>query len=178
MSLSGIFLKFGGIFNRILQFLLSLVQMAIYAYFVSNIREAGYRVNDWTGAILGITTASTIYTLFGIVFTLCLGGNTLFGNLAILLDVAFIGAYIFVSWATRAARHSCDGVVYTPIGAGSAAQSTGLTVAGNLRRACQMEKVVFAFAIALCVLYLMSAIWQFMIVRNKQSRKTSYPSKV
>lgn len=178
MSLSGVFLRFGGIFNRILQFIFSIICLGIYAYFVSNIRDAGFRPSDWTGAILGISTASSIYTLFGIVFTLCLGGNILFGNLAIILDVAFIGAFIFVSYATRAARHSCSGYVVTPLGSGAADAETGLTIASSLRRACHLETAVFASAIILCVLYFMSAIWQFFMVRNRQSRTTGSMSKV
>ena len=177
MSLSGILLRFGGVINRILQLIFSIISVGIYAYFVSNIREAGFRPSNWTGAILGISTASAIYTLFGIVFTLCLGAN-FFGSLAIILDVAFIGAFIFVAYATRAARHSCSGYVATPLGAGSAGSETGLTIATSLRRACQMETVVFASAIILCVLYLMTAIWQYFMVRNHRARTTGSMSKV
>lgn len=178
MSLSGIFLRFGGVINRILQFIFSIISVGIYAYFVSNIREAGFRPSNWTGAILGISSASAIYTLFGIVFTLCLGANFFFGSLAIILDVAFIGAFIFVAYATRAARLSCSGYVATPLGAGPAGSETGLTIATSLRRACQMETVVFASAIILCILYFMTAIWQCFMVRNRRARTTGSMSKV
>ena len=100
------------------------------------------------------------------------------GNLAIILDVAFIGAFIFVSYATRAARHSCSGYVVTPLGSGAAGADTGLRVASSLRRACQLETAVFASAIILCILYFMTAIWQFFMVRNRKSRTTGSMSKV
>lgn len=168
MSLSGLLLRVGGTFTRFLQFICASVIVGIFAYFIDKLRDAHAPVADDWRAVLGISGAAAIYTLCGIIFTLCLGGNALFGNLAVVLDVAFIGAFIYVSYATRAGSDGCSGVVSTPLGNGPANKSTGLFVASSLRTACQLNTACFAMAIASCVLFFVSAIWQFFMVRNKQ----------
>lgn len=171
MSISGLLLRVGGTFSRFLQFVCAAVIVGIFAYFIAKLRDAHVPVADDWRAVLGISAAAAGYSLCGIIFTLCLGGNALFGNLAVLLDVAFIGAFIYVSYATRAGSDGCSGVVSTPLGNGPASQDTGLFVASSLRRACQLNTACFALAIASCVLFFVSAIWQYFMVRNKQYGK-------
>lgn len=150
MSLSGVFLRFGGTFLRILEFCLATIIMAIFAHFVDNIRDSGYRVGSSWIAVLSISAAAAVYTLFGVMFTLCLGGSMFFGNLAIMLDVAFMGAFIYVAYTTRGGSDGCDGITYTPLGNGYVGSRTRRHVVSSLYRTCQLDTVCFSFAVALC----------------------------
>lgn len=142
-----------------------------FAYFVHNLNDANYRIADSWRAVLGICSAAALYTLFGVLLTLCPGGSLGFGSLAIILDIAFVGGFIFVAYATRGWSRGCSGGVYTPLGDGYAGTFTGLRIASSLRRACQLNTVCFAFAITLCVLFLLSAIFQAFMVRKRDTRR-------
>ena len=75
---------------------------------------------------------------------------------AVLLDLAFMGAFIYVAWKTRAGRGSCTGVVDTPLGSGDTRDAEGNQVISNsggvvrlpsLHTACRLETACFAVAI-------------------------------
>lgn len=178
MGLGGVFFKFGGTVARFLQFCSSIIIVGIFAYFVHNIRSSGYSTPRPWAAVLGISSAAAVYTLAGVLFTVCLGSSSVFGNLAILLDIAFVGAFAYVAYATRGGAGRCRGFVYTPLGFGNADQETGLFVASDLRSACRYNRVAFAFAIILIFLFLISAIWQFFMVRRSRTEKRRHVSKV
>ena len=178
MGVGGIFLKFGGTVARFLQICSAVIIVGIFAYFVRNNRQTGYKFPNTWSAVLGIASAAAIYTLAGVFFTICLGGSALFGNLAILLDILFVGAFAYVAYATRGGAGRCRGFVYTPLGSGPANQGTGNFIVDDLRSACRYNRVAFAFAIILIFLFLISAIWQFFMVRRRSTEKRRHVSKV
>ncbi len=148
--------------------------MSVFAYFIDKLRRSGSPQASRWQAVLAISTIATIYTLFSIIFTLFLGGNALFGNLAILLDIIFIGMFMYVAYATRDGSKGCKGYVYTPLGAGDANNHVGLNVDSSNGEACRLNTLVFALAILLCFLFLASALWQAMMVRNKKRAATHH----
>jgi len=76
------------------------------------------------------------------------------GFIAMLLDLAFCGAFIYVAYATRGGASSCKGNVNTPFGSGNANTnnsvqqgSGGFTHLPSLKTACRLETATFAVAI-------------------------------
>lgn len=62
----------------------------------------------------GISGAAVIYTAFATILTCFLGGITFFAFLAILLDVAFLGAFLAIVILARGGRHTSG--AYSPLG--------------------------------------------------------------
>lgn len=86
-------------------------------------------------AVEGMAGAAVIYTAFAIILTCFLGGKTFFAFLALLLDFAFVGAFVAIAVLTRGGARSCSGKnVPSPLGTGNT-------------RACKLETTVFAVAI-------------------------------
>jgi len=141
-------------------------------------------------AVEGLAGAATLYTIFGIIFTLFLGGKTFFGLLAILLDICFIGAFVAVAWFTRHGANSCHGFVQTPLGNGQSdsnspgygangfgfGSNANATYAPSLRLACRFNTVVFAVSIIAIFLFLVSAVWQILMIQHHKKEKRYGPS--
>lgn len=86
-------------------------------------------------AVEGMAGAAVIYTAFAVILTFFLGGITFFAFLALLLDFAFMGAFIAIAVLTRGGARSCSGRnVPSPLGSGNS-------------KACRLETTVFAVAI-------------------------------
>ena len=188
MTVGGAVIRFGGFGLRILQFCISAIGLGIFSYFLSVLADRNYTIlNRWL-AVEGITGAATLYTLCAVIFTLCLGGKTLFGFLGMFLDICFVGAYIAVAWFTRHGANSCNGSVRTPLGDGQSDSKDGYGQAGfgsgngenvtysvTLGTACTMNTVVFATAIINIFLFLISAAWQILMVQHHKKEKKFGP---
>ncbi|KAK5078234.1 hypothetical protein LTS08_002924 [Lithohypha guttulata] len=176
MALGGALLRFGGLFIRILQFCVSDRNISI--------------LNKWL-AVEGMTGAATLYALLACVFILFLGGKSFFGYLGAFLDILFVGCFAAVAYYTREGTNSCNGFVRTPLGDGDSASSTlggygsdgfgagsgeNLTYASSLHTACIFNRVVFACAIIAIFLFLLSAVWQILMVRHHKKEKKFGPS--
>lgn len=174
MSLSGTLLRFGGISLRFLQFCFAVIGLGIFSYFLAVLADHNTHIPHKWLAVEALTGAATIYALFTIVSTLCLGGNMVFGALAVLLDVCFIGAFIAVAYFTRHGADRCSGYIRTPLGDGLSGQSQLASDSGiftNLHRACVLNTVVFACAIICIFLFLLSIVWQILMVRHHRKNK-------
>lgn len=101
----------------------------------------------------GISGIGVIYTALGVLLVCCLAGFTLTSFLAIVLDIAFVGAFIYVATVYKDGASSCNGSsVNTVFGTGNADTRITSTNEGHValptyRTACKMESANLAVAI-------------------------------
>jgi hypothetical protein len=148
---SGFALKFVQWFIRGIQFCCSALVLALFSYFLATLHNHDMDIPTWVRAVEGISGVGVLYTLVGLLLLCCLAGHPATSFIAIVIDVAFIGAYIYVAIANRGGASSCSGTVDTPFGTGDAnsspAAQDGLTNLPSFRQACQMESACLAVAI-------------------------------
>ncbi len=138
-------LKFLQWLIRGVQFGCSAVGLALYSYFLAMAARHDVEIPKWMRAVEGITGVGVLYTLIGLLLLCCLAGHPFTSFFAIVLDVAFVGAFIYVAQANRGGAGSCTGNVDTPLGSGDAdASVNNLPTFGNL---CRMETAVFAVSL-------------------------------
>lgn len=116
-----------------------------------------------------------------ILFVLCLAGSAIFGAIAIILDVCFIGAFIAVAWFTRYGADNCNGFVRTPLGNGQsntnyAENNPAVTYPLSLDTACKLNTAVFAVSIIGIFLFLLTAIYQVFLIKRGKKEKRYGPS--
>jgi len=96
-------------FTRVLQFLSAVISLGIFSsrvykvYRLVNSIKAQHGINGSYGAVEGILAAAVLYTIIATLL-MCLlrgGGPTWLRWLWVLLDLAFVGAFIAVSVLTR-----------------------------------------------------------------------------
>lgn len=183
-------MRIGGIVLRVLEFGASAVALGIFSYFLAVLSDNNLEIAKWKQAVEGISGAAVLYTIFGVILTLCLGGNKFFGFLAVVLDILFALAFIAVAYLTRHGAGSCSGYVRTPLGDGpsdTGAQGYGadgfgfgngenVTYFPNLRTACRFNTAVFAVAIINIFLFLLTAAYQVAMIKHHQKEKAYGPS--
>ncbi|RFU34667.1 hypothetical protein B7463_g1595, partial [Scytalidium lignicola] len=164
---------------RAVEFLCSVIILAIFAYFIAKVSgHNGLHVPTWNRAVEGISGAAALYTLIGLLLLCCLAGMAFFSAIAILLDILFIGAFIYLAWELRRGR-SCSGNVQTPFGNGNvnqnnrASQFNGLP---SLRTACRLEKACFAVALVAIAFFLFSLLIELLLIRNRRRERAFGPS--
>jgi len=149
----GIALKLLQWFLRIIEFCCAAIILGIFSYFLAALHNHKLGIAEYIRAVEGISGAGVLYTIIALLLLCCLAGVPFFSFLAIFLDVAFIGAFIYVAWATRGGDGSCNGFVNTPLGSGIASSNTITTNNGgfvrlpSLRFACRLNTACFAVAI-------------------------------
>jgi hypothetical protein len=128
--------------------------LSITSYILAILLSNNLAVAPSTRAIEGIAGAAVFYTVCGLLLLCCLAGVPFFAVLAILLDLAFIGAFAYVASQNRASAGTCSGFVVTVFGAGDAnsdgvvTTSDGIAVfLPSLRLACQLQTACFSIAI-------------------------------
>lgn len=74
--------------------------------------------------------------------------------MAIVLNLAFCGAFIYLAYATRHGASSCSGIVNTPLGTGNVANDNRVATANDgfvylpsYRTACKLNTACFAVAV-------------------------------
>lgn len=144
-------------------------------------------------AVTGIAGAAVIYTIFAVVLTCCLAGVTFFAFLGLVLDVAFVGAFIAIAVLLREGANSCTGLVNTPLGEGQANSNTGqgfgpgglgtdssqgqnVTYSVTLGTACTLNTAAFAVAIIGALIFLLTAAMQIFLKRSHAKEKRYGPS--
>lgn len=96
-------------FTRLLQFLSSAISLGMFSsrvykvYRLVNRFKVSRGINSSVGAVEGILAAAVVYTLLAILMTCLLrgGGPAWLRWLWVLLDLAFVGAFIAVAVLTR-----------------------------------------------------------------------------
>jgi hypothetical protein len=179
MAFGGAALRFGQTGLRILQLLAAIVLLALFSYFLAVLSDHHKHIATWLRAVEGISGAAVLYLLFAVLFTLFLGGITFFGFIAVVLDIAFAGAFVYTAYVNRGGAGSCKGYVRTPLGNGEANAPTpygSKTWLPNLHQACQLETATFAIAIIMIFLFLVTAVMQVLLVRHHKKEKHLGPS--
>lgn len=102
----------------------------------------------------GISGVAVLYTFTGLALLCFVAGIAFFSIVAILLDLAFAGAFAYVAYQTRGGANSCNGTVDTVYGTGDADSTNyvpngdgGSTRLPSFRQACQLETACFSVAI-------------------------------
>jgi len=150
---SGAALKFVQWFIRGIQFCCAGLILAIYSYFLATLHNHDLYIATWIRAVEGISGAATLYTAIGLLLLCCLAGLPFTSFLAIVLDVAFAAAFIYVAVANRGGVGSCSGRVDTPFGSGNADTNVaddgngGFTNLPSFHTACKLETACFAVSI-------------------------------
>lgn len=155
MAISNLLLKWGSWLLRFVEFCCATIILGIFAYFISALRSHHQHVPTYIRAVTGISGAAVLYTLLALFLVFCLGGIAVFSAMGMLLDLAFLGAFIYLAYATRHGRGSCSGNVNTPLGNGNTATSNqvpfhntpGSVSLPSLKVSCRLNKACFAVAI-------------------------------
>lgn len=145
MGFGGFVLRFFNLAIRILQTLDGAVILGIFSYFLATQTKHELEIPQWMRAVEGLSGAATLYGLLGCLLTCCLGGVAFFAFVAVVLDVAFVGAMIAIAVLTRNGPQSCQGQVDTPLGSGKSEDNSPATLTFGM--ACTLEKVAFAVSI-------------------------------
>lgn len=106
---------------------------------------------------------AVIYTGFAVILTCFLGGITFFAFLGLLLDILFCGCFVAIAVLAKGGAKSCGTVNNSPIGTGA-------------HVSCQLQRAVFAVAVANACLFLISAALEIVLSRARKREKRYGPS--
>ncbi|KAM0260712.1 hypothetical protein ACHAQJ_002628 [Trichoderma viride] len=177
---TGISLKFIQWFIRGIQFCCCAIVLAIYSYFLATLHNHSLPIATSLRAVEGISGAGTLYTLLALLMLCCLAGHTFAAFLAVVLDICFIGAFIYVAVANKNGAGSCNGVLDTPFGKGQSSSTVsannGFTKLPSFHTACRLQSASLAVAIIAIVFFLFSILMEFALTRHHQKEKRYGPS--
>ncbi|KAF7532254.1 hypothetical protein G7Z17_g13659 [Cylindrodendrum hubeiense] len=172
-------LKFVQWFIRGVQFACAALILAIYSYFLAALHNHKLSISTKVRAVEGISGVAVLYTLSGLLLLCCLAGRTLSSFFAVILDVAFIGAFIYVAVANREGSSDCTGTLKTPFGTGKAGSkpksSDGFTSLPTFRAACKLESACLAIAIIAIIFFILSILMEVALARNHNREKRYGP---
>ncbi|KXH51061.1 hypothetical protein CSAL01_05681 [Colletotrichum salicis] len=178
----GFALKFLQWFIRGVQLGCSILILAIFSYFLATLHNHSLPISTSIRAVEGISGAATLYTLVGLLLLCCLAGLAFTSFIAIVLDVAFIGAFIYVAVANKGGAGTCSGTVSTPFGDGPAdgeptnTGSDGWTHLPSLRTACKLQTACFAVSIVAIFFFIFSILVEVALARHHRKEKRFGPS--
>ncbi len=152
---AGIVLKSIQWFLRAIEFCCAAVVLAIFSYFLATLHNHNLPIDNYIRSVEGLSGGAALYTLIGLVLLCFLGGFTVFAFIAFILDLLFVGAFIYIAYENRGGASSCNGFVNTPFGSGDdntgqnevTAPQGGVTLLPSLRTACRLQTAVFAVSI-------------------------------
>ncbi|KAF4415031.1 membrane-associating domain-containing [Fusarium acutatum] len=177
---SGTALKFLQWFIRGVQFACAALILAIYSYFLATLHNHNLHISDTIRAVEGISGVAVLYTAAALVLVCCLAGRTLSSLFAIILDVAFIGAFIYVAVANKGGASSCTGYLDTPFGKGKAGNtaegSDGFTALPSYRTACKLQSACLAVSIIAIIFFIFSIMMEVALARHHRKEKRFGPS--
>ncbi|KAI1415187.1 hypothetical protein F5Y13DRAFT_156839 [Hypoxylon sp. FL1857] len=172
---AGFALKLLQWFIRGIQFCSSALILALFSYFLAVLTNRHLPIPTWTRAVEGISGIGVLYTLLGLLLLCCLAGHPFTSFIAIVLDICFIGSYIYVASATRGGASSCTGTVDTPFGSGRAEDLIN-NQHPTYRQACQMQTACFAVSIVAIIFFVFSALLEVVLVRHRRKEQRFGPS--
>ncbi|KIX00040.1 uncharacterized protein Z518_10967 [Rhinocladiella mackenziei CBS 650.93] len=173
MGHGGAFLRLGQTGLRIIEFACAAIIFGIYSYFLAVLARHNITIPTWELAVEGMSGAACLYTIFGILFTLCLGGVFFFALIAVVLDICFVGCFAAIAYYTRHGANSCRGMVNTPLGTGLDNQAA--PGAGNWAFVCRLNTSCFAVAVVNIFLFLLTAVVQVLLARHHKKEKRFGP---
>ncbi|KAM0285985.1 hypothetical protein ACHAQH_001174 [Verticillium albo-atrum] len=179
MAGKGLALKLVQWFLRGVQFCCAALVLAVFSYFLATLSNHNLHISTAVRAVEGISGAAVIYTILGLILLCCLAGRAITSAVAIVLDLAFAGAFIYVAYANRAGASSCNGYVDTPYGRGRSSAdvegSGGFTNLPSYRTACKLQTACFAVSLVAIFFFLFSLIVEVFLVRHHKKEKRFGP---
>ncbi|KAI1462331.1 hypothetical protein F4805DRAFT_129965 [Annulohypoxylon moriforme] len=172
---AGFALKLLQWFIRGIQFCCSALILALFSYFLAVLSNRSLTIPTWARAVEGISGIGVLYTILGLMLLCCLAGHPFTSFIAIVLDICFIGAYIYVASSTRAGASSCTGTVDTVFGTGQADDLIN-DKHPTYREVCQMETACLAVSIVAIVFFVFSAVLEVVLVRHRRKEQRFGPS--
>ncbi|KAG8666132.1 hypothetical protein FPOAC2_11227 [Fusarium poae] len=176
---AGTALKFLQWFIRGIQFACAALILAIYSYFLATLHNHDLSISNKIRAVEGISGIAVLYTAAALLLLCCLAGRTLSSLLAIILDVAFIGAFIYVAVANKGGASSCTGYLDTPFGRGQASNtaegSDGFTALPSYRTACKLQSACLAVSIVAIIFFILSILVEVALARHHRKEKRFGP---
>lgn len=177
---TGFGLKFVQWFVRGIQFCCAAIVLAIYSYFLATLHNHRLPIATSLRAVEGISGAGVLYTLLALLTLCCLAGHTLVAFLAVVLDVCFIGAFIYVAIANKNGAGTCNGVLDTPFGKGQSDATvkahSGFTTLPSFHTACRLQTACLAVSIIIIFFFLLSILMEFALARHHRKEKRYGPS--
>ncbi|KAF4463230.1 membrane-associating domain-containing [Fusarium albosuccineum] len=177
---SGVGLKFFQWFIRGIQFACAALILAVYSYFLATLNNHNLSVSTTIRAVEGISGVAVLYTAAGLVLLCCLAGRTFSSFLAVVLDFAFVGAFIYVAVANKDGAGDCNGYLDTPFGSGKAGDtasgSDGFTALPSYRVACRLQSACLAVAIIAIFFFVFSILMEVALARHHRKEKRFGPS--
>ncbi|KAI1754630.1 hypothetical protein F4782DRAFT_38738 [Xylaria castorea] len=172
---SGLALKAVQWFIRGIQFLSCAVVLALFSYFLAIASRNNFNIPTWSKAVEGISGAGVLYTIAGLLLLCCVAGHPFASGIAIILDIAFVGAFIYVAQANRGGASSCTGTVNTIFGSRPALDDLGSGLP-SFHQLCQIHKAVLAVSIIAIAFFLLSAFVEVVLVRHRRKEQRFGPS--
>ncbi|TWU78363.1 hypothetical protein ED733_008657 [Metarhizium rileyi] len=176
---SGFALKFIQWFIRGVQFLCAALILGIFAYFLAALHNHNLTIDTSIRAVTGISGAAALYTLIGLLLLCCVAGFAATSFIAIILDICFIGCFVYVAVVNRHGAGSCSGYVDTPFGQGQSDTMTtgsdGFTALPSFHTACRLQTACMAVAIIAIFFFLFSILLEIALVRHHRKEKRFGP---
>lgn len=176
---SGTALKFLQWFFRGIQFCCSAIILGIFSYFLATLHNHNLHIPTSVRAVEGISGAAVLYTIIALLLLCCLAGLMFTSLIAVVLDVAFIGAFIYLAVANRHGASSCRGYLDTPFGRGQdsskANGNDGFTKLPSFHTACRLQTACLAVAIIAIVFFIFSILTEIALVRHHRKEKRFGP---
>jgi len=183
MAGGGLALKGLQWFLRGIEFCCAAIILGIFSYFLATLKDHNLHIDTYIRAVVGISGAGVLYTLIALLLVCCLGGIAFLSLIAMVLDLAFTGAFIYVAYATRGGDGSCRGNVNTPFGSGNTNVDNsvsdgngGVLTLPSLHTACRLETASFAVAIVAAVFFFLSIFVEIALIRHHKKEKAFGPS--
>ncbi|KAJ0116910.1 hypothetical protein J7T55_003324 [Diaporthe amygdali] len=179
---AGLCLKLLQWFNRGVQFCCAGLVLALNSYFLAAMSNHSITIPTNLRAVEGISGVAVLYTAIGLLLLCCLAGFTLTSFIAIVLDIAFIGAFIYVATVNKDGASSCSGSnVNTVFGSGDANANIQSPKDGGVPLAkymtiCRMESAILAVSIVAIVFFIVSAVTELALGRHRKKEQRFGPS--
>ncbi|GJN75228.1 hypothetical protein VFPFJ_07864 [Purpureocillium lilacinum] len=177
---SGLALKGIQWFLRGVQFCCAALVLGVFSYFLATLSNHDLPIATSVKAVEGISGAAVLYTIAALLLLCCLAGFFLTSLIAIILDICFIGAFIYVAVANRNGATSCNGYLDTPFGRGEAGaiaegRTGGFTALPSFRTACRLQTACLAVSIIIIFFFVFSILMEIALVRHHRKEKRFGP---
>lgn len=178
---AGLSLKFLQWFIRGVQLGCAALILSVYSYFLATLDNHNLHIATTLRAVEGISGIAVVYTLAALLLLCCLAGRTFSSLISIILDVAFIGAFIYVAIANKNGAGTCSGYLDTPYGRGNSGDHTndgsdGFTHLPSYRTACRLQTACFAVSLIAVFFFIFSILAELALVRHHRKEKRFGPS--
>lgn len=179
---AGIALRGLQFFLRAIQFCCAAIVLALFSYFLATLHNHNMPIGTWVRAVEGIAGAGVLYTIIALLMLCCVAGRSFPSFLMMVLDVAFVGGFIYIAVANRGGASTCNGQVDTAFGKGNADTNVvdnsngGFLALPSLRQACKMQTACLAVSIVAVLLFALTPFVSLALVRHRRKEMRIGPS--